>query len=71
MGTSVFDVAANALRWVEVDRQSFGTARRFHDDEILRIGVGMVLDRWYFVKSDGFASGRVNGPNRDPRSAGP
>jgi len=50
MGTSVFDAAANALRWVEVDRQSFGTARRFHDEEILRIGVGMVPDRWYFVK---------------------
>jgi hypothetical protein len=50
MGTSVFDAAANALRWVEVDRRDFGTARRFHDDEILRIGVGMVPDRWYRVK---------------------
>jgi hypothetical protein len=33
-----------------VDRQDFGAARRFRDDEILRIGVGMVPDRWYFVK---------------------
>lgn len=42
MGTSLFDAAVNALRWVEVDRQDFGTARRFRDDEILRIDVGMV-----------------------------
>jgi hypothetical protein len=50
MGASVFDAAVNALRWVEVDRRDFGTARRFHDDEILRIAVGMVPDRWYPVK---------------------
>ena len=60
MGTRVFDAAANALRWVEVDRQAFGTARRFHDDETLVIGVGMVPDRWYRVKVGECASGRAN-----------
>jgi hypothetical protein len=32
------------------DRRDFGTARRFREDEILRIGVGMVPDRCYHVK---------------------
>jgi hypothetical protein len=41
---------AKALKWVEVTRQSFGTARRFHDDDVLMIGVGMVPDRWYRVR---------------------
>jgi hypothetical protein len=50
MGTSVFDAAANALEWVEVHRRDFGTARRFRDDEILRIGVGMVPSVWYRVR---------------------
>jgi hypothetical protein len=50
METSVFDAAANALEWVEVHRRDFGTARRFRDDEILRIGVGMAPDRWYRVR---------------------
>ena len=50
MGTSVFDAAANALEWVEAHRRDFGTARRFNDDEILRIGVGMAPDRWYRVR---------------------
>jgi len=50
MGSSLFDAAAKALKWVEVSRQSFGTARRFHDDEVLMIGVGMVPDRWYRVR---------------------
>jgi hypothetical protein len=49
-GSSLFDAAAQALKWVEVDRQSFGTARRFHDDQVLEIGVGMVPDRWYKVR---------------------
>ena len=49
-GSSLFDAAAQALKWVEVDRQSFGTARRFHDDQVLEIGVGMVPDRWYRVR---------------------
>jgi hypothetical protein len=43
MGSSLFDAAAKALEWVEVDRQVFGTARRFSDDQVLTIGVGMVL----------------------------
>ena len=50
MGTSVFDAAANALEWVELHRRDFGTARRFRDDEILRVGVGMVPDRYYRVR---------------------
>jgi hypothetical protein len=33
-----------------VTRRSFGTARRFHDEEVLMIGVGMVPDRWYMVR---------------------
>ena len=39
--TNVF-AAANALEWVEAHRRHFATAWRFRDDEILRIGVGMV-----------------------------
>ena len=65
MGTSLFDAAANALRWVEVDRRDFGTARRFRDDEILRIGVGMVPDRWYRVRV-----GRVREWQAERRNAG-
>ena len=45
-GTSLFDAAAKALKWVEVSRQSFGTARRFHDDEVLdrrRNGAGPLV----------------------------
>ena len=48
--TNVFAAAANALRWVEVHRYHFGTARRFRNDEILRIGVGMVADRCHRVR---------------------
>jgi hypothetical protein len=45
MATSVFAAAAaNALEWIEAHRRDFGTARRFRDDEILRIGVGMAPD---------------------------
>jgi hypothetical protein len=44
------DAAAKALEWVEVDCQSLGTARRFRDDQVLKIGVGMVPDRWYRVR---------------------
>ena len=47
MASSVFDAAAKALEWVEVDCQSFGTARRYRDDQVLVIGVGMVPARWY------------------------
>jgi hypothetical protein len=50
IGSSLFDAAAKALKWVEVDCQSFGTARRFLDDQVLVIGVGMVPDRWYRVR---------------------
>jgi hypothetical protein len=50
MGSSLFDAAARSLNWVEVTRREFGTARRFRDDQILVIGVGMVPDRWYRVK---------------------
>ena len=42
MADSLFDAAVKALHWVEVERQSFGTARHFHDDETLLIRVGMV-----------------------------
>jgi len=49
-GSSLFDAAVKALKWVEVERQSFGTARSFHDDDVLMIGVGMVPDRWYRVR---------------------
>jgi hypothetical protein len=45
-----FAAAVNALHWVEVDQQSFGAVRRFRDDEILRIGVGMVPSAWYRVR---------------------
>jgi hypothetical protein len=50
MSSSLFAAAAKVLKWVEVSRQSFGTARRFHDDQVLMIGVGMVPDRWYKVR---------------------
>ena len=49
-GSSLFAAAAKALQWVEVSRQSFGTAHRFHDGQVLEIGVGMVPDRWYRVR---------------------
>jgi hypothetical protein len=49
-GSSLFDAAAKALEWVEVARRSFGAARRFHDDQVLMFGVGMVPNRWYRVR---------------------
>jgi hypothetical protein len=32
MADSLFDAAVQALNWVEIERQSFGAARRFRDD---------------------------------------
>ena len=46
MGSSVFNAASKALKWVEIDRRLFGLARLLRDDERLVIGVGMVPDRW-------------------------
>jgi len=45
MDESLFDAAVMPLHWVEIERQSFNTARRFRDDETLTMGVGMVPDR--------------------------
>lgn len=45
MAKSLFEAAAKALHWAEVDCQTFGTARRYRDDQVLEIGVGMVPDR--------------------------
>jgi hypothetical protein len=50
MAKSLFEAAAKALHWAEVDCQRFGTARRYRDDQVLEIGVGMVPDRWYRVR---------------------
>jgi hypothetical protein len=43
--TSVFAAAANALEWLRCIVATFGTARRFRDEEIRRIG-GMAPDHW-------------------------
>ena len=50
MAASVFDAAVKALHWSEVECATFGTARRFRDDQTLVIGVGMVPDRHYRVR---------------------
>jgi hypothetical protein len=50
MASSLFDAAAKALEWTEVDCQTFGTARRYRDDQVLVIGIGMVPDRWYRIR---------------------
>jgi hypothetical protein len=50
MAKSLFEAAANALYWSEVDCQTFGSARRYRDDQALVIGVGMVPARWYRVR---------------------
>jgi hypothetical protein len=47
---SLFEAAANALHWAEVDCPTFGNDRRYRDDQVLVIGVGMVPDRWYRVR---------------------
>jgi hypothetical protein len=47
---SLFEAAANALHWAEVDCPTFGNGRRYRDDQVLLIGVGMVPDRWYRVQ---------------------
>jgi hypothetical protein len=65
MGTSLFVAATNALRWVEVERRDFGTARRFRDDEILVIGVGMVPTAYYRVPI-----GRIRRWGAERRDAG-
>jgi hypothetical protein len=43
-GARVF-AAANALRLSEVDWRDFGTARRFREDKILVVALGMVPHR--------------------------
>jgi hypothetical protein len=48
---SLFEAAAKALEWAEIDCRIFGNARRFRDDQILVVGIGMVPDRWYRVQS--------------------
>jgi hypothetical protein len=48
--SSAWTAAANALHWAEVDCQTFRTARRYRNDQVLEIGVGMVPDRWYRVR---------------------
>jgi hypothetical protein len=50
MAKSLFEAAANALHWAEVDCQTFNSARRYRDDQVLEIGVGMVPDRWFKVR---------------------
>jgi hypothetical protein len=50
MAKSRFEAAANALRWAEADCQTFGSAGRYRDDQVLETGVGMVPDRWYRVR---------------------
>jgi hypothetical protein len=47
--SSLFQAAANALHWCEVDRRAFGTARRFRDDQILVISAGMRAEKVYRV----------------------
>ena len=42
---SLFQAAANALRWCEISCQTFGTAKRFRDDEVLMISVGMTGEK--------------------------
>lgn len=49
-GKSLFDVAAKAIHWVEVDCRSFGTSRIMDDDEVLEIGVGLIDARTYRVR---------------------
>jgi hypothetical protein len=50
MAKSLFEAAANALHWAEVDCPSFGNAKHYRDDQVLVIGVGMVPDRRYRVR---------------------
>jgi hypothetical protein len=50
MAKSLFEATANALLWVEVDCPTFGSAKRYRDDQVLVIGVGMIPDRWYRVR---------------------
>ena len=59
-GDSLFEAVANAIVWIEVDRRSFGTARRIPDDEILTVHV--VAGGIYRVRA-----GRVRDWLRDRR----
>ncbi len=45
--SSLFQAAVNALRWREIERRTFGTARRFRDDQTLVISVGMTEGKGY------------------------
>ena len=38
-GESLFEAVANTIEWIEVDRRSFGTARRIPDAEIFTVYV--------------------------------
>lgn len=64
MGRSLFEVAAIAIHWIEVDRRTFGTARELRDEDVLDIGVGMVPDKHYRVRV-----GRVREWLRSPAAA--
>jgi hypothetical protein len=50
MAASLFDAAVKALEWSEIHCRSFGTARRYRDDEVLVIAPGMVPTREYRVR---------------------
>ena len=41
MGSSVFECAAKAIHWIEVEREMFGTATTLADNEVLEISAGM------------------------------
>jgi len=50
MAKSPFDADANALYWAEVDCPTFGSVKRYRDDQALVVGVGAVPDRRYKVR---------------------
>lgn len=47
---SLFEAAAQALRWFEITCQSWGTARQLADDELLRVDIGGAEPRRYWVR---------------------
>jgi uncharacterized protein (UPF0548 family) len=49
-GNSLFEAAANALRWWEVEQQAFGTAFSPADDEVIEVSVMGSGNKTYRVR---------------------
>lgn len=61
-GHSLFEVAADAIHWAEVDCRRFATARVLPDEEVLGVSVGVGSETLYRVRVGRVKEWLRNGP---------